>query len=135
MASYCRVTILGHLASAPELRYLQGGETAVCEVAVAVNERYKKGDEVKETVSFVPVVFWRRTAQIVNEHLDKGSPILVEGRFRQDTWEKDGQKRSILKVVCDQMRMIGGKCADDQIASNEDEQLVGATTDSAEVAF
>lgn len=120
---------MGNLAKAPELRYLPGGNTAVLEVPIAVNERFKKEGETVETVSFIDVVFWGRTAEVVNEFLVKGSPILVEGRLKQDTWEKDGQKRSKLKVVAEQMRMLGGKRADDQAAdkpTNDEEQLVGS---------
>jgi single-strand DNA-binding protein len=41
--------------------------------------------------------------------LSKGSPLLVEGRLKYDTWEKDGQKRSKLSVVCERMQMVGAK--------------------------
>jgi len=126
-SSYNRVTIMGNLAKAPELRYLSGGETAVVEVAIAVNERFKKDGEIVETVSFIDTVFWGRTAEVVNEYLKKGSPILVEGRLKQDRWEKEGQKRSKLKVVCEKMKMIGSRRADDQdAAQTSEEQPVGA---------
>jgi single-strand DNA-binding protein len=50
-----------------------------------------------------------RTAEVANEYLSKGSNILIEGRLKLDTWEKDGQKRSKLRVVAEKMQMLGGK--------------------------
>jgi single-strand DNA-binding protein len=83
---------------------------AVCQNAIAVNERRKNaaGEWVDET-SFVDVTFFGRTAEVVAEYLSKGSPIFVEGRLKQDTWEKDGQKRSKLYVIVDRMQLIGGR--------------------------
>lgn len=45
------------------------------------------------------VTFWDRTAGVAGEYLSKGSPILVEGLHKLDTWETEGQKRSKLNVV------------------------------------
>ncbi|MGM0485971.1 MAG: single-stranded DNA-binding protein, partial [Planctomycetota bacterium] len=50
-----------------------------------------------------------RTAEIASQYLGKGSPILVEGRLKLDTWETDGQKRSKLHVVGERMQMLGGR--------------------------
>ena len=135
--SYNRATIMGNLAQSPELRYLPGGEKAVVEVSVAVNERYKKNDEWVETVSFIPVVFWGRTAEVVNEFLEKGSPILVEGRLKQDTWEKDGKKFSKIKLVAEQMKMVGGKKANDNqsSATSDEETLVSVNATSGDQQF
>lgn len=126
---------MGHLAAAPELRYLPGGQTGVVDLAIAVNERYKKDDEVIESVSFVDCVFFGRTAEVVNEYLKKGSPILVEGRLRQDRWEKDGQKRSKLKVIVEQMKMIGGKPTESQSENAAEEELVGSGASSSDDSF
>lgn len=109
MASFNRVILMGNLTRDVEVRYTPGG-TAVCEIGLAVNDRRKdaKGEWVDET-TFVDVTLWGRTAEIAGEYLAKGAPLLVEGRLKLDTWEKDGQKRSKLRVVCENMRMLGGK--------------------------
>jgi single-stranded DNA-binding protein len=67
---------------------------AVAEVGLAVNDRRKdqSGQWIEET-TFVDVTLWGRTAEIAGEYLGKGSPVLIEGRLKLDTWEKDGQKR------------------------------------------
>lgn len=109
MASYNRVILVGNLTRDIELRYTPGG-TAVTDIGMAVNDRRKNqaGEWVDET-TFVDVTLWGRTAEVAGEYLTKGSPILVEGRLKLDTWETDGQKRSKLRVVCDRMQMLGGR--------------------------
>jgi len=107
MPSYNRVILLGNLTRDIELRAIQSG-TSVAEVGLAVNDRVKKGDEWIDETTFVDVTLWGRTAEVANEYLSKGSPVLIEGRLKLDTWEKDGQKRSKLRVVAEKMQMIGG---------------------------
>lgn len=107
MASYNRVILLGNMTRDVELRYTQSG-TAVTDIGMAVNDRRKSqtGEWIDET-TFVDVTLWGRTAEVASEYLGKGSPILVEGRLKLDSWETDGQKRSKLRVVCDRMQMLG----------------------------
>lgn len=110
MASFNRVILIGNLTRDIELRYLASG-MAVTDIGLAVNDRRKgaNGEWVEET-SFVDVTVWGRTAEVMSEYLSKGSPVFIEGRLKQDTWEaQDGQKRSKLKVVCERMQLIGGK--------------------------
>lgn len=108
MASYNRVILLGNLTRDPELRYIPSG-TPVCDIGLAVNDRRKSssGEWVDET-TFVDVTCWARTAEVVSEYLSKGSPVLIEGRLKLDTWESsDGKKQSKLRVVCEKMQMVG----------------------------
>ena len=110
MASFNRVILMGNLTRDVELKYLQSG-MAVTEVTLAVNDRRKdnKTGQWIDEVTFVDVTLWARTAEIAGEFLSKGSAVLIEGRLKLDQWETDGQKRSKLKVVCDNMRMVGSK--------------------------
>jgi single-strand DNA-binding protein len=109
MASYNRVILVGNLTSDPELRYIPSG-TAVTELRMAINDRRKtaSGEWVEET-TFVDVTLWGRTAEVATEYLNKGSNVLIEGRLKLDTWEKDGKKNSKLRVVGDKMQMLGGR--------------------------
>lgn len=111
MASYNRVILVGNLTRDPELRYIPSG-TAVTEVGLAVNDRRKtaNGEWVDET-TFVDVTLWGRTAEVASEYLNKGSSVLIEGRLKLDTWEKDGKKNSKLRVVGERMQMLGGRGA------------------------
>lgn len=109
MASFNRVILVGNLTRDPELRYIPSG-TAVTEVGLAVNDRRKSasGEWVDET-TFVDVTLWGRQAEIASEYLNKGSSVLIEGRLKLDTWEKDGKKNSKLRVVGERMQMLGGR--------------------------
>lgn len=107
MASYNRVILVGNLTRDPELRYIPSG-TAVSEIGLAVNDRVKKGDQWVDETTFVDVTLWARTAEVASQYLSKGSSVLIEGRLKLDSWEKDGQKRSKLRVIADKMQMLGG---------------------------
>ncbi len=110
MANYNRVILIGNLTRDIEIRHTANTKLAVCQNAIAVNDRRKNaaGEWVDET-TFVDVTFFGRMAELVGEYLAKGSPIFIEGRLKQDTWEKDGQKRSKLYVIADRMQFLSGK--------------------------
>jgi single-strand DNA-binding protein len=109
MASFNRVILVGNLTRDPELRYIPSG-TAVTDVGLAVNDRRKnaQGEWIDET-TFVDVTLWGRQAEVASEYLSKGSSVLIEGRLKLDTWEKEGKKQSRLRVVGERMQMLGGR--------------------------
>ena len=109
MASFNKVVLVGNVTRDPELRYIASG-TAVTDIGLAVNDRRKTatGEWVEET-TFVDVTLWGRTAEVAGEYVTKGSPLLIEGRLKLDTWEKDGKKNSKLRVVCERMQLLGGR--------------------------
>ena len=106
MASFNRVILVGNLTRDPELRYIPSG-MAVSDIGLAVNDRVKRNDQWVEEATFVDITLWGRTAEIANEYLSKGSPVLIEGRLKLDRWEKDGQKHSKLKVVGERLQLLG----------------------------
>ena len=109
MASFNRVILLGNLTRDPELRYIPSG-MAVTDIRLAVNDRRKSpsGEWIEET-TFVDVTLWGRQAEVASEYLTKGAPLLVEGRLKLDSWEKEGKKMSKLRVVGERMQMVGPK--------------------------
>lgn len=95
------VTICGNLTRDPELRFMQSG-TALAQFGVAVNRRWKKGNEWEEETSFFDVTCWRELAENVTESLTKGARVVVSGRLEQRSWETDsGDKRSKVEIVAD----------------------------------
>jgi single-strand DNA-binding protein len=112
MASFNKVILLGNLTRDPQVRYTPGG-TAVAEIGLAVNRTWfdQKTNSRREEVTFVDVTLWARQAEVAGEYLSKGRQVLIEGRLQLDTWDdKDsGQKRSKLRVVCENMTMVGGR--------------------------
>ena len=109
MASFNRVILVGNVTRDLEIRYTQSG-LAVTDLGLAVNDRRKNqaGEWIDET-TFVDVTLWGRQAEVAGEYLSKGSPVLIEGRLKLDSWEQDGQKRSKLRVVGERMQMLGNR--------------------------
>ena len=108
MASFNKVVLVGNLTRDVELRHTPAG-TAVAELGLAVNDRVKRNDEWTEEVNFFDVTLWGRTGEVAAEYLSKGSSVLIEGRLKYETWEKDGQKRSKVKIVGERMQMLGSR--------------------------
>src|SRR2546428_5168017 len=108
MASLNRVFLIGNLTKPPELRYTPSG-TAVADLRLAVNRNYTtQGGEKREETCFLTVVVWGKQAESCGEYLDKGSPILVEGRLQtRESEAKDGGKRTVIEVVAEPVQVIG----------------------------
>lgn len=106
MVSYNRITVVGNLVRDPELRYIPSG-TPVCTFALAINRRFKQGEEWKESTCFIDVEAWGRLAETSGEYLKKGKSVLIEGRLEQDRWEgQDGAKRSKHKIVANLVQFL-----------------------------
>lgn len=108
MASYNRVILIGNLTRDPEVRYATGNN-AICKFGLAVSRNYTTRDgEKREETTFVDIDAFGKVAEILSKYLSKGRPVMIEGRLQLDTWEnKDGEKRSKLKVVCENFQFLG----------------------------
>lgn len=111
MANLNKVMIMGNLTRDPEVKYTTKG-TAVAQLGLAIN-RYLQtdGGEKQEETTFVDVELWGRQAEIAGEYLKKGRPVFIEGRLKLDSWDDKatGQKRTKMKVVGEQLQLIGGR--------------------------
>jgi len=106
MSSFNSVILLGNLTRAPELRYTPSG-TAVATFGLAVNRRYRQGEEQREEVCFVDIVTFGRQAETVSEYLSKGNLAMIEGRLQWRSWETpDGQKRSKHEVIANNVQFM-----------------------------
>ena len=111
------VVIAGNLTRDPEVKFM-ANERAVCNFGIATNRKWKdQAGNAKEEVTFIDVEAWGRTAELVGQYLKKGAPAYIEGRLKLDTWEKDGQKHSKLKVVADSVQFLGGKREEGEAAT------------------
>ena len=110
MASLNKVFLMGNLTRAPELRYTPSG-TAVADLRLAVNRNYTtQSGEKREETCFLTVVVWGKQAESCGEYLDKGSPIMVEGRLQTRKWQdKEGQEKYTTEIVADRMQMLGSR--------------------------
>ena len=110
MASYNKVILMGHLTRDIEIKTIPSG-TIVGEVGLAVNEVRKdaNGDKIEE-VSFIDLVMWGKTAEVMEKYLSKGSAVLVEGKIKQDRWKTENdENRSKIRVVVREFSFVGGK--------------------------
>lgn len=98
---------MGNLTRDPELRFTASG-SAVAGFGIAVNRRYKQGNDWKEDVCFVDVTVWGKQGENCAQYLNKGSGVFIDGRLNLRSWETDdGQKRSKLEVVANIVQFLG----------------------------
>lgn len=103
-----KVQLIGRLGKDPEVRYTTESE-AVTNVSLATSESWKDKNGVKqEKTEWHNLVFYRRIAEVVGEHLKKGALIYVEGKITYEKYQKDGEDRYITKIVVSEMKMLGG---------------------------
>lgn len=110
-----KVIITGNLTRDASLNALPSG-TPVCEFGVAVNERRRnrQTDEWEDVPVFVDCNMFGTRAEKVAQYLVKGLKVTVEGKLRYSSWEKDGQKRSKLDVVADDIEFLTARNQDQQ---------------------
>lgn len=106
--SFNQVVLMGNLTRDPELRTTPNG-TSVCGFSLALNRSYKSADgEWQEATDFIDIVAWGALGERVAQYLSKGRAALVSGRLQQRQWEQDGQKRSKVEVVANDVTFLGG---------------------------
>ena len=110
MANVNKVILIGNLTRDPEVKFTPKG-TAVSQISLAINRKYKVGEEVKEETTFVDVELWGRLAEIAGEYAKKGNPLYIEGRLKQDSWDdkETGKKRTKMLVVGETLQLLGGR--------------------------
>ncbi len=109
MATFNKVIMMGNLTRDPEMRATPKG-TPVCSFSLALNRRYKtETGEDKEEVTFVDVEAYGKQAELIGKYVTKGRPLMVEGRLKLDSWEKNGEKRSRLKVITENFQFMGSR--------------------------
>jgi single-strand DNA-binding protein len=107
MADLNHVVLIGRLTRDAELKYTANGQ-AVCKFSVAVNRRRKSGDQWVDEANFFDIVLWGRQGEALNQYLVKGKLVGVDGELRQDRWEQDGQNRSKVEIVANNLQLLGG---------------------------
>jgi len=108
MVSVNKVLLAGRLTRDPELTYIQAG-TAICKFGLAVNEKYKSGEEWKEKVHFIDITVWGKSGENVAQYMNKGSRVFIDGKLNYQTWEVQGEKKSKLEVVANNVQFLDAK--------------------------
>ena len=107
MADLNHAVLVGRLTRDAELKYTASGQ-AVCKFSIAVNRRRKNGEQWEDEANFFDIVLWGRQAETLNQYLLKGKQVGVDGELRQDRWQQDGQNRSRIEIVANNIQLLGG---------------------------
>lgn len=105
-----RVIITGNVTRDPELRRTQTG-TAVLDFGVAVNDRRRNPQtgEWEDRANFVDCAIFAKRAEALEHIIAKGMKVAIEGKLRFTQWEREGQKRTKLSVVVDEIEFMTGR--------------------------
>ncbi len=102
------VNIMGNLTRDPELKYTPAGKS-VCSMSIANNRIYTKNGEKVSEVSYFDVEVWGVVGENCAKYLTKGSGVIVEGRLKQDRWEKDGKTQSRVRISANNVHFLAKK--------------------------
>ena len=101
--------MVGNVVSDPEVREVGKDNTKLAKFPMALNRRFTSKGEKQEETTYVDVEVWGKTAETVEKFVTKGKPLSVIGRIKQDRWEdKDGNNRSKLICVCEELQFLPG---------------------------
>lgn len=104
-----QVILMGNLTRDPELRQTPNGQN-VCSFSLALNRSYRdQQGEWQEATDYVDVVAWAQLGERVNQYLSKGRRCLVQGRLQSRSWEQEGQKRSKVEVLANDVTFLDGR--------------------------
>lgn len=135
MASWNSCTFIGNVARDPEVRFLPGGE-AVASFTVAVNETWKdRSGNKNERVEWVRCEAWGKLADVVKDYVTKGKPVAVEGSLKTDEWEKDGQKKTAVKIRVNKLQLLGPKGSRDETQPSGGEEARFVQDDEEAIPF
>jgi len=101
------VVLVGRLTRDAELKSIASGQ-AVCKFSIAVNRSKKNGEQWEDEPNFFDVVLWGRRGEALHQYLNKGKTVAVDGELRQDRWQQDGQNRSKVEIVANNIQLLGG---------------------------
>jgi len=107
-----QVTLMGNLTRDPELRQTPNGQS-VCSFSLALNRSYKdQSGEWQEATDYIDIVAWANLGERVAQYLTKGRRCLVVGRLQSRSWEQEGQKRSKVEVLAQDVTFLDSRGSD-----------------------
>ena len=131
-----QVTLMGNLTRDPELRQTPNGQN-VTSFSLALNRSYKDASgEWQEATDYIDIVCWGPLAERVAQYLSKGRRCLVQGRMQSRSWEQDGQKRSKVEVLANDVTFLDSRGGGDGEGggSNESEAPASSTSGKSDKA-
>ncbi|CAN5617377.1 single-stranded DNA-binding protein [soil metagenome] len=124
-----QVFLMGNLTRDPELRQIPSGQSVVS-FSLALNRSYKdQSGEWKEATDYIDCVAWAQLAERIAQYLSKGRRCLVQGRLQYRSWEQDGQKRSKVEVIANDVTFLDAPTGGSgQQADNQKDEVPTAST-------
>ena len=114
MANFNSVILMGNFTRDPQLSYTPN-QTPVVEFGLAVNRKWTKQDgSAGEEVGFFECQCYGKRAEVIVKHFTKGNPIFVQGRLKQERWEKAGEQHSRIRIMVESFEFIGRKESDNE---------------------
>lgn len=104
------VQLIGRVGQTPEIRNLEDGRK-IANLSIATNESYRnaKGEKIEQTY-WHNLVAWGKTAELIENYVEKGKEIGIGGKLTNRTYEtKEGQKRYITEIVVQEVLLLGAK--------------------------
>lgn len=109
MSSINKVILIGNVGKDPEIKSFEGGNK-VANFSLATSEKFKdKNGQKQEKSEWHNIAIWGKLADVVERYVKKGDKIYLEGKLTTRSWEKDGEKKYMTEVVCNQMTMLGSR--------------------------
>lgn len=102
-----RVVLIGRITADCKFGYLNSG-SAKADFSIAVNRSKKDGNEWYDEVSYFPITVWGKTAENLHTRFVRGQQVAIDAYLKQDRWEKDGQKQSAVKIIVENIQLVGG---------------------------
>jgi single-strand DNA-binding protein len=116
MSDTNKTILVGRLTRDPEFKTINGN--SFVQISIANGRKYKSNGETKEETNFLECQAWGKLSEIINQYAKKGSQVCIEGRIKQERWEKDGKKNSRIIIVIENLQLLGGK-KDGQSQNNQ----------------
>lgn len=118
-----KVILMGNLGQDPDTRYMPSG-TALTQISVATNRSWKdkQTGEQKDETSWHRCVAYGKQAETIQKHFTKGRKILIEGRLKYGSYEKDGVTRYTTDIVIDRFEFVEKKSGDRPPHASERDQ-------------
>jgi len=109
MSSLNKCMFIGRLGSDPQVRVTSSNQK-VCTFSLAVSEKYKDSNgNQQESTEWINVVLWRKQCEIAEKYLRKGSQVYLEGKWKSQSWDKDGVKHYKTELIGNHFLMLGSK--------------------------
>ncbi len=119
---------MGNLTRDPEMKCLPSGK-GVCNLSIANNRVFMKNGEKVDEVYYFDVDVWGVTAENCAKYLTKGNGVIIEGRLRQDRWEKEGKIQSRVRITASAVHFLPKKQNNTTGASLDNENIVNTSPD------